>query len=123
MLTPTYTLLYVDDPAASGEFYRGVFEREPVESSPTFVLFTFENGCKLGLWSRHTAEPAPTAAGGGSDVGFALEKTADVDRLHEVWSARGLTILQKPTDMDFGRSFVACDPDGHRLRVFALTLE
>ena len=24
-----------------------------------------------------------------------------------------------PTDMEFGRTFVALDPDGHRLRVFA----
>ena len=35
------------------------------------------------------------------------------------WSLRGLPILQAPIDMDFGRTFVALDPDGHRLRVFA----
>jgi hypothetical protein len=27
--------------------------------------------------------------------------------------------VQPPTDMDFGRTFVALDPDGDRLRVFA----
>jgi hypothetical protein len=27
-------------------------------------------------------------------------------------------ILQPPTEMDFGRTFTAADPDGHRLRVF-----
>jgi catechol 2,3-dioxygenase-like lactoylglutathione lyase family enzyme len=26
---------------------------------------------------------------------------------------------QSPTELDFGRTFVALDPDGHRLRVFA----
>ncbi|WP_374468302.1 hypothetical protein [Ferrovibrio sp.] len=28
-------------------------------------------------------------------------------------------ILQPPTAMDFGYTFLAADPDGHRLRVFA----
>ena len=32
---------------------------------------------------------------------------------------RGIEILQKPTRMDFGFTFVGLDPDGHRLRVFA----
>jgi hypothetical protein len=30
-----------------------------------------------------------------------------------------LKIAQAPTAMDFGMTFVALDPDGHRLRVFA----
>jgi hypothetical protein len=28
-------------------------------------------------------------------------------------------VLQRPVDLDFGRTFVVLDPDGHRLRVFA----
>ena len=38
--------------------------------------------------------------------------------IHEAWVSRGVTIAQAPTDLDFGRTFVALDPDGHRLRVF-----
>jgi hypothetical protein len=34
------------------------------------------------------------------------------------WKKRGLNILQEPVQMDFGTTFVATDPDGHRLRVF-----
>ena len=30
----------------------------------------------------------------------------------------GLRIIQEPTKMDFGFTFTAADPDGHRLRVF-----
>jgi hypothetical protein len=30
-----------------------------------------------------------------------------------------VSIIQEPTDMDFGRTFVGLDPDGHRVRVFA----
>jgi predicted enzyme related to lactoylglutathione lyase len=37
---------------------------------------------------------------------------------HTDWRKRGLTIAQAPTSMDFGRTFVVLDPDGHRLRVF-----
>ena len=32
--------------------------------------------------------------------------------------ARRRGILQEPVQMDFGHTFVASDPDGHRLRVF-----
>ena len=32
----------------------------------------------------------------------------------------GASIALPPTDPDFGRSFVALDPDGHRLRVYAI---
>lgn len=32
---------------------------------------------------------------------------------------RGLPMLQTPTTMDFGYTFTATDPDGHRLRVFS----
>jgi predicted enzyme related to lactoylglutathione lyase len=31
----------------------------------------------------------------------------------------GVAIAQKPVEMDFGYTFTALDPDGHRLRVFA----
>jgi predicted enzyme related to lactoylglutathione lyase len=34
------------------------------------------------------------------------------------WKRRGLNIIQEPVQMDFGYTFVAADPDGHRLRVF-----
>ena len=36
------------------------------------------------------------------------------------WAKRGLEIIQRPTEMEFGLTFVALDPDGHRLRVYAL---
>lgn len=43
-----------------------------------------------------------------------------VDALHAEWLGKGATILMRPTDLDFGRSFVAADPDGHRLRVYTV---
>lgn len=113
-----FVLLYVDSPAASAAFYADLLGREPVEASPTFAMFKAGNGLMLGLWSRHTVEPAATAPGGG-EIAFTVADEAAVRDLHADWSGRGLTILQPPTAMDFGHTFVAQDPDGHRLRVFA----
>ncbi len=114
MFDPALIILYVDSPAASAEFYQRLLGRAPLEASATFAMFRC-GPINLGLWSRHTVAPAAQAAGGGGEIAFAV---ADVDATHADWSARGLTIVQPPTDMDFGRTFVALDPDGHRLRVF-----
>lgn len=118
MSLPNFVILYVDRPQASGAFYADLLGREPVETSPTFVLFALDNGLMLGLWSRHTVQPSADAAGGGSELAFTLDRAQAVDAVHADWAGRGLPILQAPTDMDFGRTFVALDPDGHRLRVF-----
>ncbi|TFW23260.1 VOC family protein [Duganella callida] len=119
-MSPDYVLLYVDDPIASGHFYAELLARQPVETSPTFVLFVLSSGLKLGLWSRHTAEPKVYAAGGGSELAFAVADRSVVNDMYADWSARGLAIAQRPTAMDFGYTFVALDRDGHRLRVLAL---
>jgi len=121
MTTPNFVILYVDQPLESGAFYSALLGREPVESAPTFVLFVLDNGFKLGLWSRHTVEPAASAAGGGGEIVFALKAPHAVDATHADWAGRGLKILQTPTDLDFGRTFVALDPDNHRLRVYCLS--
>ncbi|MGY2050919.1 VOC family protein [Methylobacterium sp. JK268] len=113
-------LLYVTDPAASRRFYASVLAREPVEVSATFVLFVLPSGLSLGLWGASGVAPRPEATGGGAELGFKLASAAAVDAAHTVWEARGARILMPPTDLDFGRSFLAADPDGHRLRVYAL---
>jgi len=116
-MSPDYVLLYVDQPGASGAFYADLLNLQPVESSPTFVLFVLPSGLKLGLWSRHTAEPKVLAHGGGSELAFAVPDRSVVNDMYADWSARGLAIAQRPTAMDFGYTFVALDRDGHRLRV------
>ncbi|MBI6912107.1 VOC family protein [Pseudomonas palleroniana] len=116
-----YFLLYVDSPATSANFYSRLLEKPPVELGPTFALFILDNGVKLGLWSRHTVEPAAQLTGGGGEVGFSLPDKAAVDTLHEHWLERGATIIQSPTAMDFGYTFVVQDLDGHRLRAFCLS--
>lgn len=117
---PSYTILYVDNPAASAAFYSALLAVAPVEASSTFALFALDSGLMLGLWSRHTVEPPPAAAPGGAELGIRLADDAAVDTMHADWRGKGVAILREPFRQDFGRSFVALDPDGHRLRVYAL---
>jgi catechol 2,3-dioxygenase-like lactoylglutathione lyase family enzyme len=115
----SFVILYVDNPARSAAFYQDLLSREPIESSPTFAMFALREGMMLGLWSRHTVEPAAACACGGAEVAFTVDDAASVDRTHAAWEGKGLAIAQAPVYLDFGRTFVALDPDGHRLRVFA----
>ncbi|MCH8619828.1 VOC family protein [Undibacterium sp. TS12] len=118
MFTPAFVLLYVRNPEASAKFYSELLDLTPVELSPTFALFVLKSGLKLGMWSSATVEPAATAVG-GSEMACPVADNATVDAIHTNWVARGLKIDQAPCQLDFGYTFVAQDPDGHRLRVFA----
>jgi catechol 2,3-dioxygenase-like lactoylglutathione lyase family enzyme len=84
---PNFILLYVDSPKASGDFYTSLLGREPVETSPTFVMFALGGGLMLGLWSRHTVKPAPVATGGGSEIGIAVDNPAAVDATCAAWKS------------------------------------
>ncbi|SBW10478.1 Glyoxalase/bleomycin resistance protein/dioxygenase [uncultured delta proteobacterium] len=119
MSDPSFFMLYVDNPPSSAAFYSRLLGRDPVEASPTFAMFALDSGCKLCLWSRHTVKPEAAGAGGGGETAFALEGNDAVDAAHAAWKAMGVCILQEPTAMEFGYTFVALDPDNHRLRVFA----
>ena len=44
----------------------------------------------------------------------------EVDARCQEWRKVGAKIVLEPIDLPFGRSFVATDPDGNRLRVYAL---
>ncbi|WP_062114833.1 VOC family protein [Aureimonas sp. AU40] len=120
MLTASNILLYVADPAASAAFYERLLGRAPVELSPTFALLPLTSDLMLGLWKRGGVEPAPESAPGGAEIGFKLADGAAVDAAYAEWRDKGAEIALPPTDLDFGRSFVALDPDGHRLRLYAL---
>ena len=114
----SFVLLYVEDPPASAGFYADLLGRPVVESSPTFAMLPLSEGVMLGLWSRKTVEPAAAALPGASEVAFTVENVAAVEATFADWKKRGLPILQEPVRMDFDTTFVASDPDGHRLRVF-----
>lgn len=117
MRTLNYILLAVADPAASKQFYSNLLGLEPVQNSPTFVLYVFPNGMKLGLWIKDEIEPKPLPVG-GVEVTFSEDDDAAVRATYADWSGKA-KVLQEPVAMDFGFTFVVEDPDGHRIRVFA----
>lgn len=120
MTVLNYILLSVANPARSEEFYSKLLNTKPVENSPTFVLYVLPNGIKLGLWIDSGIEPKPLRAG-GVEVTFSETSDDAVRATFADWTAKGADILQPLTQMDFGFTFVASDPDGHRLRVFAIS--
>ena len=127
MSHPNFVILYVDSPPRSADFYANLLGRGPADLSATFAMFALDSGVMFGLWSKHTATPAvarDSQPGGGAELAFSVGDKAKVDELYREWTggewtARGLRIAQTPVDLDFGYTFVALDPDQHRLRVFA----
>lgn len=111
-----YILLSVADVTRSQAFYTPLLGIEPVEASPTFLLYVLPNSLKLGLWIASEIEPAPRAAG-GVEVTFSEDNDDALEATFADWSGKA-EVLQKPTRMDFGYTFVVADPDEHRLRVF-----
>jgi catechol 2,3-dioxygenase-like lactoylglutathione lyase family enzyme len=113
-----FILAYVEDVAKSEAFYASILGRPAIESSATFAMLPAAPGLMLGLWRRDGVKPAATPAGGG-EIAFRVDGAGEVDALFAEWRAQGVTIALAPTRMDFGYTFVALDPDGQRLRVFA----
>jgi catechol 2,3-dioxygenase-like lactoylglutathione lyase family enzyme len=113
-----FILAYVNDAPKSAELYRRLLDAEPVELSQNWAMFALPSGISLGLWSRAEVEPKATLPG-GIELGFPVGSDAEVSAIRERWAAEGLKIIQEPVAMDFGFTFTAADPDGHRLRVFS----
>jgi predicted enzyme related to lactoylglutathione lyase len=117
MPNPNLIILYVKDPVISAAFYTELLGREPFASFPTYIAFALDGGFTLGLWSTQTVNPTPSKSGNRTELAFTVEDAASVEILYADWSKRGIKIAQLPTTAVFGRTFVALDPDDHRLRV------
>jgi predicted enzyme related to lactoylglutathione lyase len=116
----TYILLYVSDPAVSAEFYSRLLKREAaLDRLPTFADLQIYDGAKLGLWSLTTVKPPAQAGSGGSEIMFKVNNTQELLAAYADCTERGVPVAQTPTEMNFGLTFVALDPDGHRLRLYA----
>jgi catechol 2,3-dioxygenase-like lactoylglutathione lyase family enzyme len=116
----TYILLYVRDPAASAAFYSRLLRREAaLDRLPTFADLEIRDGAKLGFWSETAVKPPAQAVAGGSELMVKVEDVQALMAAYEDCTGRGVQIAQGPTDMNFGRTFVVLDPDGHKLRLYA----
>ena len=112
-----FVLLYVENPLQSAKFYEDLLGRPAIEAAPTFAMLRLSEGVMLGLWSRDTVEPKPTGTAGAGEIAFAVADADAVQATYADWTKRGLQIAQEPVTREFGPTFVALDPDGHRLRV------
>lgn len=119
MFKNSYMLLYVHDTRVSAEFYGRLLGSKPVQASPNFAAVTQDSGFTLALWSRSAATPPVDASGSSGELIVFVDEQGEVDRTCEDWRRQGVTIVQEPGELVFGRTFTATDPDGHRIRVIA----
>jgi len=113
-----FILVYVENVATSTAFYASILGRPAIESSNTFAMLPAAPGLMLGLWRRDGVKPTATSGGGG-EIAFPVDNPTEVDATYAEWRGLGVKIELVPTQLDFGYTFVALDPDGQRLRVFA----
>jgi predicted enzyme related to lactoylglutathione lyase len=118
-LDPNLIIFYVDDLTKTRNFYEDLLESEPLESFPDFAMFNLKNGLRLGLWTKQSVDPAIDNTGNGFELVFQVPENKLVDEMHTTWRDKNITIIQAPTTMDFGYTFLAIDPDKNRLRVYA----
>ena len=116
---PNSVILYVSDVETSTAFYRGILGHGPIETYPGFSVFKLSDDMTLGLQAADEIEPAAEPYVVGVELSLSDVEHTDVDRLHAQWKMLGIPMVLEPTVLEFGYTFVATDPDGHRLRVCA----
>ena len=118
-ISPNFVILYVAQPQASAAFYHRLLGQPIADSAPTFAMLALPGGLMLGLWAREGVQPPAAGGPGAAELAITVADNTAVNDLHAAWREQGVAIAQPPTAMDFGYTFTALDPDGHRLRVFA----
>jgi hypothetical protein len=81
------------------------------------VAFSFENGFTFSLWSKQAKNFVSGGTGHRSELSFMVENEETVREIYKQWGEMGVTIEQDLHEAAFGLTFVALDPDGHRIRV------
>ena len=94
-----------------------IFKTKPIASFPTYVAFTFENGLTLSLWSMQATNFVSGGHGHRSELSFMVPNEDVVRTLRNTWHELSVQIEQDLHEAVFGLTFVALDPDGHRIRV------
>ncbi|EPL8093990.1 VOC family protein [Morganella morganii] len=119
MFKPNSIILYVSDVEKSTRFYTRLLNTEPVEQYSEFSVFALSDDMILGLQAKSGIDPAPQPHIGGTEICMSDISNREVDEIFRKWNELGAEIIMKPAMLDFDYTFVATDPDGHRLRVCA----
>lgn len=113
---PNLQLIYVLDINRSTQYYKKLFNAEPIFVSPRYVAFNAGGDTLFALWTGGTA-PDKTIPR-FSEIGIMLSSDQDVDSLYKEWEKNpDIKILHEPRTEVFGRTFMVKDPDGHIIRV------
>lgn len=117
MLIPNLLLFYVKNPMESAIFYEQIFKTKPVASYPTYVAFSFANGLTFSLWSTQAKNFISGGEGHRSELAFMVTNEEQVRIIRDSWKELHVQFEQDLHEAAFGLTFVALDPDGHRIRV------
>ena len=113
-------ILYVSNPRTSVEFYAEILQNKPVEVHPNFAMLPLAKEVMLGLWAISDVAPTVASVAPSGELGITVSDRPAVLETYHDWQRRRVVMVQEPTEMDFGFTFTATDPDGHRIRVIAM---
>ncbi|MFD0772334.1 VOC family protein [Streptomonospora algeriensis] len=117
MSASVVTVVYVNDAPAAARFYGELLGIGPSFETPGYIAFDLGAGADLALWAEQFEGRAPDVPR-RSEVCLAIDGgPEELDAVFQQWQSMGVTILQEPHDAGFGRTFLAADPDGNRIRV------
>lgn len=114
-----YAIVYVRDLDKAKAFYTETLGLTVVEalSGPTFVTLRPADGAMIGLQDSAASRlpPGREDRPGSVELSFAVD---DVDGTWKRWKEKGVEFVIDPSDLPFGRYFLAKDPEGHYLSVY-----
>ena len=116
-MTPNLLIFYVNDPLESSKFYEKIFSMKPIAAFSTYVAFLLDSGFMFGLWSTSAANFVSGGVGHRAELSFMVKDEQAVRKLRKQWGELNIVIEQELHEAVFGLTFVALDPDGHRIRV------
>jgi len=110
------TILYVASVPASTAFYETALGVPPLETMPGFAMFPLSEGSMLGLWQRDMVHPPAIGPSAGFELVLEHADLAALEAFLASCRKAGAGLIQDIVKVDFGTTFCAVDPDGHRLR-------
>lgn len=116
---PTSVILYVEDVEVSTAFYRTILSKEPSANFVDFAVFALSDDITIGLQTKDQIEPVAVGGPGCVELSMSYASSEEVSEIYRDWRQLGVQIVLEPCVLEFGYTFVATDPDGHRLRVCA----
>ena len=118
MLRPNLLIFYVEDIKKSTQFYEILFSLKPQSVFKHYVAFEFPQEMYFALWSTQAKDFHSQGSGQRMELSFMVKDRKEVERLYKKWKDElDIEIEQELKDAIFGPTFVALDPDGHRIRV------